>query len=57
MDFIIIILTICTFFLLKPGDNVIMMKTVSNEKYTCVLPENPDSRDEVCKKHLFYFKV
>uniref|UniRef100_K1QSM0 Endoplasmic reticulum lectin 1 n=1 Tax=Magallana gigas TaxID=29159 RepID=K1QSM0_MAGGI len=30
-----------------PGDNVIVMKTVSNEKYTCVLPENPDSRDEI----------
>lgn len=43
------------FFLLKPGDNVIVMKTVANEKYTCVLPENPDSRDEVCKRHPFYF--
>lgn len=50
------ILTICTFFLLKPGDNVIVMKTVSNEKYTCVLPENPDSRDEVCKNIYFILK-
>lgn len=33
-----------------PGDNVIVMKTVSNEKYTCVLPENPDSRDEELRR-------
>ena len=32
---------------LKPGDNIMVMKTKANEKYTCVLPDNPDAKEEV----------
>ena len=51
---------------LKPGDNIMVMKTKANEKYTCVLPDNPDAKEEVnfiysirfhCNCYMYRFNI
>ncbi|XP_061173865.1 endoplasmic reticulum lectin 1-like [Saccostrea echinata] len=36
---------------IAPGENVIVMKTKANEKYSCVLPESADAIEEELRKH------